>query len=109
MDDDKINYNDVREYESLFKLAPSFLLERFARKKSNIVLKFQSQIMSHLNNLDDEQMNKLDLILNSEIGELQRIMMEAHQKTGIKQYKILANPKYKEFIDLNLSEIRKLI
>lgn len=109
MDDDKITYNDVREYESLFKLAPSFLLERFARKNSNIVSKFQSQIMAHLRNLNEVQKRKLELILNSDVHELQAIMMEAYKKTKVKQYKILANPKYKEFIELNLNEIKKLI
>ena len=109
MDDDKITYNDVREYESLFKLAPSFLLERFARKNSNIVSKFQSQIMSHLRNLNEVQKKKLDIIVNSDVHELQAIMMEAYKKTKVKQYKILANPKYKEFIELNLNEIKKLI
>ena len=30
--DDKITYDDVKEYESIFQMAPSFLLEHFARK-----------------------------------------------------------------------------
>ena len=109
MSDEKISYKDVREYESLFKLAPAFLLERFAKKNSNVVLKFQSQILSHLDNLSDEQKGKLDLMLRTEITELQAIMKEAYMKTKIKQYKILANPKYKKFIEINLSELRKLI
>ena len=44
--DDKITYDDVKEYESIFQMAPSFLLEHFARKNTNFVLKFQSQIQS---------------------------------------------------------------
>ena len=109
MDDEKLSYKDVREYESLFKLVPAFLLERFAKKNSNIVLKFKSQIISHINALSDEQLEKLDLMLRTDIIELQAIMKEAYLKTKIKQYKILANPKYKEFIESNLNELRKLI
>ena len=109
MSDEKIDYRDVREYESLFKLAPSFLLETFARRNSNLVLKFKSQIMSHINNLDETQRKKLDIILQTEIVELQAVMKEAYLKTRIKQYKILANPRYKDFIEKNLNEIRKLL
>lgn len=109
MKDDKLSYRDVREYEDLFKLAPTFLLEAFARKNLNIVLKFKSQILSHLSRLDEEQMEKLDLMLRTDIEELQLIMKEAYLKTRIKQYKILANPKYREFIENNLNELRKIL
>ena len=109
MSDDKINYNDGREYESFFRLAPSFLLEAFARKNSNIVLKFKPQILANMSKLDERQKKKLDLILNTDIGELQSIMKEAYAKTRIKQYKVLANPKYHAFIEENLNELRKLM
>ena len=107
--DDKITYDDVKEYESIFKMAPSFLLERFARKNTNFVLKFQSQIQSHLNSLNQDQMNKLDLILRTDVLTLQHIMHEAYLKSKIKQYKILANPKYRQFVESNLAELRKMI
>lgn len=107
--DDEITYDDVREYEGLFTLAPSFLLERFAKRNSNLVLKFKSVIESHLGDLDDDQKNKLDIILNSEVSQLQDIMHEAYLKTNIKQYKILSNPEYGDFIKSNLDELRKII
>lgn len=109
MNGDKISYADVREYESLFKLAPSFLLERFAKKNANVVLKFQSHIASHLSKLNEIQKTKLEIILNSQTEELQAIMAEAYAKSKIKQYKILANPKYKEFIEKNINELRKMV
>ena len=107
--DEKITYEDVKEYENLFLLAPTFLLERFARKNKNIVSKFKSQVQSHLRNLDENQRKKLDVILASDVSDLQQVMHEAYLKTKIKQYKILANPKYKDFIELNLAEIKKLV
>ncbi|MBP3792263.1 MAG: hypothetical protein ILA26_09585 [Methanobrevibacter sp.] len=107
--DEKITYEDVKEYENLFMLAPSFLLERFARKNTNLVSKFKSQIQSHLNNLDDVQRAKLNVILNSDVDELQAVMEEAYKKSGVKQYRVLANPKYKGFIENNLNELKKII
>ena len=86
--DDKITYDDVKEYESIFKMAPSFLLERFARKNTNFVLKFQSQIQSHLNNLSQDQKDKLDLILRTDVVILQQIMYEAYLKSKINIFSI---------------------
>lgn len=107
--EERISYDDLKEHEHLFTLAPSFILKRMARKNSNLVDKFKSTIESHLNKLSDEQKAKLHIILDSDVDELQELLRQAYEKTRIKQYEILANPKYKEFIELNLRELRKLI
>ena len=109
MGENEITYDDILEYESLFSLAPSFLLERFARRNSNLVLKFKPTIKSHLDNLDDIQKQKLDIILDNDVGQLQSLMREAYQKTNKKQFKILSDSNYRHFIELNLDEIRKMI
>lgn len=109
MSEDKITYEDVEQYEKMFTLTPSFLLERFAKKNTNLVLKFESKARHFLDNLSDYQKNKLNIVLNSDIDELQAVMSDAYSRTNKKQYKILANPKYKEFIELNLDEVRKII
>lgn len=109
MSENRITYDDVKEYEGLFTLAPSFLLERFAKRNTNLVLKFKSPIQSYIDNLTQDQKDKLDVILKSDIEELQAIMDESYRKTNKKQFKILANPKYKHFINDNLDEIRNMI
>lgn len=107
--DDKITYKDVLEYQHLFSLAPPFLLERMAKKNSNLVDKFKSNIQSHMDTLNDDQKNKLVVILNSDVEDLQRILGDAYAKTNKKQFRILANPKYRGFIEKNLTELRKMI
>lgn len=109
MSDERITYKDVQEYEKFFTLIPPFLLERFAKKNTNMVLKFRSKVESYLANLSDHQKSKLDIVLNSDIVELQGIMREAFEHSNKKQYKILANPKYKQFIEDNIEEIRKIV
>lgn len=109
MSDNQLTYDDVKEYEKMFTLTPPFLLERFAKKKTNLVSKFQSKVESFLGNLNENKKQKLEIVLNSDIDDLQAVMAEAHEKSGKKQYKILANPKYKEFIELNLNEVRKIV
>ena len=106
---DTITYEDIREYEKLFSMAPPFLLKRFAKRNSNLVSKFRSRIESHLGNINEDQKNKLDILLNTDIDTIQGLMSEAYQKSGLKQYEILANPKDKEFIELNIGEIRKIV
>ena len=106
---DKISYDDLKEYQHLFTLAPSFVLKRMAKKNSNLVAKFRQSIESHLSKLDDEQKIKLDLILNSDVDDLQSLLAEAYLKTKMKQYEILADPKYKDFIELNINELKKII
>ena len=107
--DEKITYKDVIEHQHLFALAPPFLLERMAKRNSNVVNKFRSNIQSELDNLDDAHRRKLNVILNSDVNDLQNLMNEAYLKTNKKQYKILANPKYGQFIELNLEELRKMV
>ena len=109
MSEDKITYADVNEYEKFFTLVPPFLLERFAKKNTNIVSKFKSKAESFLAKMNDHQKSKLDIVLNSDIDELQAIMAEAYEKSNNKQYKILAIPKYKPFVENNLNEVRKMI
>ena len=106
---DKISYEDIKPYEELFTATPAFLLERFAKRNTNFVSKFKSKVQSFLDGLNDDQKKKLDIVLNSDTEELQAVMAEAYEKTNIKQYKILANPKYKEFIQININEIENMI
>ena len=107
--EEKLTYEDVVEYQHFFNLVPTFLLERMAKKNSNLVKKFQSKVEGYLAKLSDNQKKKLDILLVSDIDELQALMDEAYAKTNKKQFKILANPSYKEFIELNIEELRKII
>lgn len=109
MSENKITYDDLKEYESLFTMAPSFVLGTMIKRNSNLVSKFNNQIKSNLEKLNDKQKKQLDIILSSDIDELQELMKVAFSKTNKKQYKQLANPNAKEFIKLNLDEIRKLL
>ena len=106
---EKITYDDVVDYNYLFTFSPSFLLERMAKKNSNLVKKFKSTIQSYMDNLTDIQCVKLNVILDSDVSELQAIMQEAYEKTNKKQYRILANPNYSQFIELNLNELKGMV
>ena len=106
---DGVSYDDVMEYNHLFTMVPPFILKMMINKNSNIVSKYKSKIQYYIDDLDDEQRSKLDIILGSDIDELQLIMDEAYRKTNKLQYKILADPNSKEFIEKNLGELRQMI
>lgn len=107
--ENKITYDDLKEHAHLFTLAPPFVLKVMAKKNSNLVIKFKSTIESHLDKLNDNQKSKLNILLNSDVDELQNLLRKAYIQTKMKQYEILSDPKNRDFIELNLDELRKLI
>lgn len=109
MGEDNLSYGDVEQYERYFTLMPAFLLQRYVKKNTNLVLKFNSQIESFLIKLNENQKRLLDLTLNSQTEELQAIMNEAYEISGKKQYEILANPDSIVFIEINLNELREMV
>ena len=109
MSDEKITYKDVKEYENLFTMAPAFLLETLARTNTDLVTKFKPIIRGYMDELTPEQRHKLDLLLASEIHELQSLMHEAYTRSKKSQYRVLANPKYKKFIEDNLEGLRRML
>lgn len=106
---DKLTCDDVVKYEHVVSKVPSFLLGRMAKRNSNLVGKFESQIKPRLENISGERKRLLDIILSSDVAELQQVMAEAHQRTGKKQFKILSESKHAGFIERNLDEVRKLL
>ena len=107
--EDKLTYKDIEEYEHLLTLAPPFLLKRMAKKNSNLVNKFKPRVQSFINSLNDNQKRKLDILLVTDVNDLQELMGEAYSKSNKKQYKILADPKNREFIELNIEELKKIV
>ena len=107
--EDKLTYKDIEEYEHLLTLAPPFLLKRMSKKNSNLVNKFRPKVQSYIDSLNEDKKRKLDILLVTDVDELQKLMDEAYRESNKKQYKILADPKNKEFIELNLDEVRKMV
>lgn len=109
MSNEDIGYEDVREYENLFTIAPAFIIERMLKKNRNFVSKFKSAIEAHLTSLNEEEKAKLEIIFKKDIEDLQAVMKEAYIKTNKRQYKVLSDPKYKQAIKSNLDELRKMV
>lgn len=107
--DEKITLDDIEKYQHLINKIPAFLLGRMAKKNSSIVKKFQSRVKSYIDKLCDSERKKLDILLNSDVDDLQDVLNEAYQKSGKKQYKILADPSNRQFIESNIEDLKKII
>ncbi|MCD7781325.1 MAG: hypothetical protein LUG89_01295 [Methanosphaera sp.] len=109
MSEKKLTYDDLMAYQSLFTLAPSFLLGRYIKNNTNLVGKFSSQVESQLKGLNNKQKEQLDLLLESDVNDLQELLIQAYKKTHKKQFKQLAQNDARDFIMLNLTEIKKIV
>lgn len=109
MTGEKITYEDIQRYEFVLKKVPSLLLGTMIKRNSNLVSKFESKIVSKLDKLNEIQQKQLNIILNADVADIQRLLKEAYQKSGKKQYKLLADPKATAFIEKNLAELKKLV
>lgn len=109
MSDQKLTYADVKPYEKLFTMAPSFVLGVMIKKNTNLVEKFKPQVVKFMSNLNDKQKAQLELVFNSDVEDLQLVMKDAYKKTKKKQYKLLADPKNKNFIKKNINELKKIV
>ncbi|MBE6487018.1 MAG: hypothetical protein E7Z85_09290 [Methanosphaera stadtmanae] len=109
MSENKITYDDIQKYEFVLTKVPSLLLGTMIRRNANLVSKFESQIVSKLNSLNDVQEKQLEIILNSDVSDIQEILKDAYEKSGKKQYKQLSDPKATKFLENNLSELKKIV
>ncbi len=103
-----ITEKDVIETMDLFTKVPSILLRGWVSKNSNLVKSFSNQIGSYKNNLSPHDMARIEKVMEMPVDELQEILKKAYERTGKKQLKILADPKAKKFIVLNLQEAQKV-
>lgn len=109
MNDEKITYDDIKEYEHLFTIAPPLILELMIKRNVNLVDKFHSAIVKYLNELTPQQKQKLNQVLSTDTESLQKLMFLAYKKTGKKQYYILANPANRNFVEMNINGIKELV
>ncbi len=109
MSEDKITYEDIQRYEFVLAKVPSLLLGTMIRRNSNLISKFESQIVPRLKSLNETQRKHMDIVLNSEVSEIQELLREAYEKSGKKQYKQLSEEKAAKFIESNLSELKKIV
>ncbi|MCE5214864.1 MAG: hypothetical protein LLF83_09120 [Methanobacterium sp.] len=105
----EITHKDVIEMLDLFTRVPPLLLKIVIKRNSNLVGSFQDRIEDYKNTLSPEDIQKIKIITNMPIEELQEILNDAYQETQQVQLKILSDPKAQPFITQNMHELEKII
>ncbi|MDO5851125.1 MAG: hypothetical protein Q4Q23_01400 [Methanobacteriaceae archaeon] len=109
MENEKITYEDFKQFEGAFSKVPAVILKGMVKVNANLVNEFKPLIISKIEKLPENYNQKIDIVLKMSTEELQALMKEAYDISGKKHYQILADPSSEEFIKKNMLEIKKII
>ena len=104
-----ITEKDVIEIMHVFTRVPALLLRIAVSKNSNVVKSFENQILDYKNQLSDEDLAKIEKVVEMSVPELQEILNKAYRENHQKQLKILLEPQAESFISENLQELKKVL
>ncbi len=105
----EITEDNVLEVLDLFTKIPVIILRGIVSRNSNMVQKFQSQIIDYKSQLSLEEIAKIKKVTEMPVPELQRILNSAYLQTQKEQLRILAEPDAEPFITKNLQELKKIL
>jgi hypothetical protein len=104
----KITEEDVLGLMDSFTRVPSFILKRMVSKNLNVVKSFESQILEYKSQLTDEELLKIEIVMNMPVPELQEILYDVYESSSKQQLKILADSNAEPFIIKNLVQLKLL-
>lgn len=107
--DMEITEKDVIEFMHAFTRVPPLVLKMVVKGNKNVVKSFSSQITEYRSNLTDEELLKIEKVLEMPVPELQEILKRVYLETGEEQLQILADPKAEDFVRGNLKELRMIM
>ena len=106
---EKITEKDIMDVMDFFTKVPVILLKGAISSNMNAVKRFEEQIISYKTSLSPEEMKKIGLLTKMPVNEIQSLLLSVYEKTGKKQFKLLADPTAQNFISINLKELRKIL
>lgn len=105
----KVKEKDVDQLLRKVKRVPPFLINSYISKDINAITEFESQIKDYKNQISADNLENIRKVMEIPISEFQNILNEFYMKTGMEQFKILANPDAKDFLTMNLQELKKIL
>ena len=106
---EQITENDVMKVMDIFTKVPVILLKGAISSNMNAVKRFEDQIIAYKTRLSPEEMEKIELVTKMPVPDIQKLLLNVYEKTGKKQFKVLADPKAEKFISINLNELKKIL
>ncbi len=104
-----IRGKDIAGLLKLLERFPPFLVNLYVSKNINAIEEFKIPIKEHTTQLTDEDLLKIRKIVEMPAPELQSLLNDIYLITNLEQIKILAEPKAKPLIELNLEELKKIL
>jgi len=105
----KITEQDVINLMDVFTRVPPLILKMVIKGNKNVAQSFESQIKNYYGHLTEEEMGKIEKVMEMPVSELQIILKNAYEETHQKQLKILADPSAEPFITKNLQELKNVL
>lgn len=88
---------------------PPFVVNKYISLNINAVNEFDDKIKVYKKVLSEEDLFKIKKIVDTPVDKLQKILYQLYQVTDMEQFKILSEPDAKEFITMNLQELKKIL
>jgi len=101
----EINKKDIMGVMHVFTRVPPIMLKMVVKGNKNVVRSFESQIKDYYGKLTHEEIVKIEKVMETPVPQLQGILNDVYIETG----QILADPKAKDFIKMNLRELELVL
>lgn len=103
-----VEEKDIWNILNTIEQFPPFVANKYVSLNINAVEEFEDKIEDYKNKLSEEDLFKIRKIIETPVEELQDVLNELYLETNMEQFKIMADPKAKPFIDLNVRELRRI-
>lgn len=104
-----VEEKDIWKILNTIEQLPPYVVDKYVSLDINAVDEFEDQIKDYKNKLGEEDLLKIKKIIDTPVKELQDVLNELYQETNMEQFKIMADPKAKPLIDLNVRELRRVL
>jgi hypothetical protein len=104
-----IKKNDMWKILRAVEQMPPFVVNQYISMDINASKEFEDQIKDYKSKIGDEDLLKIRKIIETPVGELQKVSEKLYTETKLEHFKILAQPEAEPLITINLQELKKIL
>jgi hypothetical protein len=105
----KLNEKDVWKALRAVEHMPPYAIKKYITLNINAVDEFEVRIKDFTDKLSEKDLLTIKKIIEMPVPELQKILNSLYLETKLEQFKVLAEPEAKHLIELNLSELKRVL
>lgn len=104
-----IKGEDIAGLLRLLERFPPFVVNSYIETNINVVKEFELPIKEQISKLKNEDLKKINIIMGMPTIKIQELLNDLYLITNLEQFKILAEPRAKPLIELNMIELEKIL